>query len=489
MEAIIEEYRRLKLNYYLLLNKRWLEKGRVRALIGLLVWHYEEKAQEGKFDVIKVHTEALSQAIEIASSIKDNYKLKEQIEILKKEWIQRGQRSEYSWKGAPILKPPIQKIHGWERNSLNAISLFTGAMGLDLGFLAAGFNIRVANDIDPHSRDIVEENVPFIKFILKDINTVPPSELLKIASIPKGELDLLIGGPPCQPFSTAGKRRGLSDPRASPLQYFIKAIKELQPRAFVMEEVPGILSSRLKHVPINERGRRPLMPEEKPGSAFKVIMEMLESTGYNIIYGRLNAADFGAPQVRERIIFIGMREGDPSLPIPTHSGKGNLNKLPWNSFWEATLDLNEGNEGGEAFPLTPKTKGYMRYVPPGGNWRDLPPRLVEEAMGGAYFSGGGKVGFYRRLTWDEPSPTLVTTPSQKGTLFVHPILDRTLSIREYARLQGFPDDWTLYGTLSDKYRLIGNAVPTYLSYAVAMHVKLLLEGKVVEIKRGLDAYE
>ena len=260
---------------------------------------------------------------------------------------------------------------------------------------------------------------------------------------------------------------------------FVRAIKEIRPRAFVMEEVTGLRSARLKHVPIAERGARILRPEEKKGSDFKVVVDMLRSTGYKLVYDVLNAADFGSPQSRNRIIFIGLREGLPKLPDKTHSNRLQTHLdgralQPWNTFWECTADLQATEM--EFTELSPKRKKYMLFVPPGGHWRHLPKEAIKEAMGGAYRSGGGKMGYFRRLTWVEPSPTVVTSPVQKGTMFCHPEAPRPLSIEEYKRIQGFPDDWAIVGNTSTKYRLIGGAVPVHLSYAIATKVAELLGG-------------
>ncbi len=482
----LEEYRPLKLKYFQILKKRSLGKGKLRSLVGLFTWYLETETYSGAGDLLTAHISAFSDALAQASLLNSEAEVSEKLESLKAEWLHHKKREFSCRPSTPLIEPPIKEIWSWKHNGFNVVSLFSGAMGLDIGFMAAGFDIRVANDIDPKSKETIELNVPQISFIFKDINTVSTDELLATASLKKGEVDVLIGGPPCQPFSPAGKRLGLSDPRASPLKYFVRAIKELKPKVFVMEEVPGILSSRLRHLPISERSKRELTEEEKPGSAFKVILEMLASTGYKFTYGRLNAADFGSPQLRERIIFIGLRDGKPTLPEITHSDSSIPGTLPWNTFWEATLDITGCVS--DSAQLSPKTLEYMKHVPPGGNWRELPPEHLRSAMGGAYIAGGGKVGFYRRLSWDEPSPTLVTSPIQKGTLLVHPELNRPLTVKEYARLQGFPDDWKIAGSVMDKYRLIGNAVPVHLSYAIALHVRGLLEGKVLIPKRGIFSY-
>jgi len=364
------------------------------------------------------------------------------------------------------------------RDELTVVSLFTGAYGLDLGFELAGFRVAVALDISEDSYRNLKANRPKIPFLLGDIKRFSTEDILKEAGLRPGEVDVVTGGPPCQPFSPAGKRQSLNDPRAAPLMDFIRVVKEARPKVFVMEEVPGILSARVKHVPIKERGKRPLTPEEKPGSAWRVVIGELEKTDYRIAWKVLNAADYGAPQLRERVIVIGVRpdlKRDPVFPEPTHSRRptGLFKRLqPWLTLAEALAGIRD-HVG--FTPLPPKYAKFMRYVPPGGNWRQIPDELKPEAMNGAYDAGGGRMGFYRRLTWFEPSPTLVTSPAMKATMMVHPWEDRPLSVREYLRIQGFPDDWKVIVPVQNAYRLFGEAVPVPLAAVIAraVHDKIL----------------
>jgi len=360
---------------------------------------------------------------------------------------------------------------------LTVISLFTGSYGLDLGFEYAGFRVAVALDNDPVSREILSSNRPAVPFILEDIARVPTKEILAEAGLGRGEVDVLTGGPPCQPFSTAGRRKGLGDPRASPLREFIRVINEAQPKAFVMEEVTGLLNARLRHVPIRERNRE-LLPEELPGSLWRVVLEELGKTGYRIVWGVLNAADFGAPQVRERVFVIGVRRDlgvRPRLPLPVYT-KPSTHTLFSTKPWRCLLDGLAGVEPGDYIDLPPKYKKYIKYVPPGGNWRQIPRPLLPDAMNGAFTAGGGRMGFYRRLSWFEPSPTLVTSPVMKGSMLVHPTEDRPLSVNEYKVIQGFPQDWVVPGPLGVKYRKIGEAVPPLLSYSIALALRGVLAG-------------
>ena len=380
-----------------------------------------------------------------------------------------------------------------------SISLFTGAYGLDLGFEQAGFEVTLGLDISSASYENFHANRPGKPFITEDINKISIQDILKEAGLKPGEVDVLTGGPPCQPFSTAGKRLALNDPRASALMRYIDAINEMKPKVFVMEEVPGLLSARIKHVPLKERGKRPLTPEEKPGSVWRVVLEELRKTGYIIKWKKLNAADYGTPQIRERIIVIGVRpdiarkkritEATPLHPTPTHTGYARRPKQqkatkskekpldewvsptklrPWVTLAEAIADIK--THDGMA-SLGPKYTKYVKYVPPGGNWRQIPDELKPAAMNGSLYSGGGRTSTYRRLSWYYPSPTLLTSPTMKATMRIHPLEDRPLSVREYLRIQGFPDDWKVVLPISHAYRHFGEAVPVPLARAVALKVR------------------
>jgi len=475
----MEDYLDLKIKYFRFLNRRPVPKGEKRAYIGLRTFHLESMGQSS--DPFENHVQAFNKAlIELERLLKEpkiafQESLKRELLIWRKRKVVKANFDGYRV-SSPIVQPPISRTKEGPCDGYSLVSLFSGAFGLDLGFIAAGYKLKFANDIDELSYLTAKENLNGVPFILRDFDSVSSEEVLDISGLSVGEVDVLLGGPPCQPFSTAGKRAGFNDPRSSPLKGFIRAIKDLRPRIFVMEEVPGLKSSRLVHVPINERKNRDLTPDEEAGSAFNEVLRMLQTTGYQFVYGKLNAADYGAPQVRERLIFIGARDFLPSLPEPTNdlipgAGLFSISLRPWTTFWEATADLKE--DGGYV-NYSDTVKRYMGLVPPGGHWRQLPENILPQAMGGAYNSGGGKMGFFRRLSLDEPSPTLVTSPTQKGTIFGHPVLLRPLGINEYKRLQGFPDDWFIPGSLRDKYKLIGNAVSVHFSFVLANHLKLLM---------------
>jgi DNA (cytosine-5)-methyltransferase 1 len=367
-----------------------------------------------------------------------------------------------------------------------SISLFTGAYGLDLGMEQAGFHTVSVVEKDRDAVKTIAINRPFLQesAIPREIQNVSSQELLEEGgmvlnlgrALQPGEVDLVTGGPPCQPFSTAGKRGSVMDPRGSLFMDFIRIVKEVQPRFFLMENVKGLLSAPLRHRPINQRGKDypPLEPDEMPGSALKVVLSEMKNIGYNVVYNLLEAADYGVPQNRERVIFIGSRDGEtPTFPIPKYCKDGKI--LPkWLTLEDAITDLVDTEREFMAYPES-RLK-YLRLLEAGQNWKYLPEELKQEAMGGAYNSGGGKVGFYRRLSWDKPSPTITTSPHQKATDMCHPVELRCLTVRESARVQTFPDDWIFYGSVSSKYKQIGNAVPVLLAKEMGIYLFNLIHG-------------
>ncbi|MBS4032634.1 MAG: DNA cytosine methyltransferase [Clostridiales bacterium] len=348
------------------------------------------------------------------------------------------------------------------------ISLFSGAMGLDLGLEAAGLDIKIMQDIDQWCVKTMEANkYRCVHGDIKQLITEDPkcNFLLKPAGLYPGEAFAVVGGPPCQPFSTAGNRLGTNDPRGSLFMDFYNVIKVVKPRFFVMENVKGLLSSAIRHIPLKDRNNSTLAPDEMPGSVFNIIKETFNSLGYKLVYGILDAAHYGVPQFRERLVIIGSRDQeDIFLPMPTHYQLHQDPSYRWCTLRDAIGDLED--DPGPVATFSADRLKLLKMVPMGGNWRNLPPELISQAMGGAYKSGGGKVGFYRRLDYEQPCPTLVTSPVQKATMLCHPTKDRPLSVREYARIQQFPDNWEFVGKVTDCYRQIGNAVPIGLGKAV-----------------------
>ena len=357
------------------------------------------------------------------------------------------------------------------------LSFFSGAMGLDIGLEQAGFETLLACEVDRASRKTILRNKPKIALI-NDIQDCSAGEIRAAAGLNNNdEIDLIVGGPPCQSFSTAGKRQGFEDDRGNVLLTFLDRIISLRPKFAIIENVRGILSAPLKHRPHNQRGsNQPLLEDEQSGGALMHILNILRHAGYGVSFNLYNAANFGSPQKRERVIVICSRNGD-RLPylVPTHSENGEYGLPKWRTFREAVHGLPEKGHHHLEFPE--KRLKYYRLLQAGQYWRHLPKNMQQEALGASYFSGGGKTGFLRRLAWDEPSPTLVTHPAMPATDLAHPTEDRPLSIEEYKRIQEFPEEWIIEGSLIEQYRQVGNAVPIRLGKAVGKLLLAYMRGK------------
>lgn len=352
------------------------------------------------------------------------------------------------------------------------ISLFSGAMGLDLGLENAGLNIALSQDFDKWCCETIAANghVGLHGDIRALIDADPTCDfLLNPAKLNARDVFAVVGGPPCQSFSTAGKRLGVDDVRGTLYEQFIHVVRTINPRFFIMENVKGLAS-----MPASADSSRSLL---------SVIVEQFRALGFHTVHGVLDAVHYGAPQFRERLVIIGSRDNEPIfLPSPTHFHMHQNADMRWRTLGSAIADLQD--EPGLCAKFSPNIAKYLGMVPEGGNWRSLPQHCVEEAMGGAYESGGGKVGFYRRLAFWEPSPTLVTSPIQKATLLCHPRQARPLSVKEYARIQGFPDSWQFSGSAAESYRQIGNAVPLPLGTALGqMLMSVALGDSEVRVKR------
>lgn len=370
-----------------------------------------------------------------------------------------------------------------KNNNNSVVSLFSGALGLDIGLENAGFNVRsivecnqLAAETARRNLERLNKNVCIIQEkITKDNLTDTCNRILSETGLKKGEISILSGAPPCQPFSTAGKRQSIMDARGNGFDLFFSTVQILRPEYFVIENVKGILSAAKKHRPLNQRGpgHPPLKPEEEYGSAFIDILDtatkLCEKEGYCISWGVLNAADFGGPQVRERLIMLGSRDGQYLWPNTTHSKEGDNNQSKWASLREAIYDLKESNPVNQSF--NDSVKKYLKKIPAGGNWRNLPEEIQKEAIGGAYNSWGGRSGFLRRLSWGKPSPTITQSPSSKATMLCHPTKLRPLSVKECAAIQQFPRDWVFVGGVSEQYKQIGNATPIALAEAVGNEIR------------------
>ena len=316
----------------------------------------------------------------------------------------------------------------------------------------------------------------------------------------------MVGGPPCQSFSPGGKRAALNDPRGNLIYEYFRLISEIRPRYFVMENVANLITAALNHRPIKDRpgkhwnlraysngkplaedGVAPLAEDELSGSAIRQILRDVQSLRYQVTFGVLDAADLGAPQHRLRFVMFGARDGlPPSLPKATH-GDSVLGLQPFQTVRDAIWELRQ-NPGPHS-SYTEDMAAYFALIPPGGTWRNLPLELQKKGLGRAFESGGGKTGFFRRLDYDGQSPTVTTKPNRKGSAMCHPEFVRPISVRECARLQGFPDDWIIEGPMNQQYQQIGNAVPTYLGKAVGDQFYPLLQTAAEEVVVAVPCLE
>ena len=313
------------------------------------------------------------------------------------------------------------------------IELFAGAGGLALGLEMAGFKSILLNEKEKVACNTLKTNRPNWNVVNDDICNVDFSPY-------KNKVDLLTGGFPCQPFSYAGKKLGLNDIRGTLVFQMIRAINEIQPKVFLAENVKGLKT-------------------DDNGKTLASIISFIEESGYTIIENHIyKTMMYKVPQKRERLILIGVRNDLVSKF-----------KFERPSYYYRILTVRDALYKGELYdtdvPLSigqkyPKRKEeIMNFVPEGGYWRDLPLDLQKEYMKGSFGLAGGKTGMARRLSFDEPSLTLTCSPAQKQTERCHPIENRPLTTREYARIQTFPDDWDFKGSANQIYKQIGNAVP------------------------------
>ncbi|HVU73084.1 MAG TPA: DNA cytosine methyltransferase [Mycobacteriales bacterium] len=364
------------------------------------------------------------------------------------------------------------------------VSLFSGAGGLDLGLEMVGWTPLVQIECDDAAVATLELGARHrqrktsgsvqTRVIAAPIENVDPVELRKSLKLRKGALPLLAGGPPCQPFTTHGLRRALNDRRASAVwPTYLDYVDALAPQALLIENVDGLLSAALQHRRLLDRGREsePMKWEERKGSFLHWLVTELTQRGYTVSWGVAEAADYGVAQMRQRAVLIGVRESSPCyLPPATHGGPGQP------AFRTLRDALTGIRELGPVQPLSERKRAVYALVPPGGNWRDLPPAVQEETMGGAYYAEGGKSGWWRRLAWDRPAPTILGMPDHSSTALVHPDEVRCLSVNECAAVQSFPAETPFGGTPRAQYQQIGNAVPPLLGAALGRQISAFLDG-------------
>ena len=355
-------------------------------------------------------------------------------------------------------------------------------MGLDIGLertrrfktLAAVESVPTFCETIRVNRDSGHTHLKSMRVYEGDISLLDPEKVMADLKIEPGELDLLTGGPPCQAFSTSGRRASVEDPRGTLLWQFLRFVDVFQPKFFLMENVRGLMSASLKHRLIANRpenGGPPLEPTEEPGSVVDSFLADLHGD-YRLDIFEVNAANYGAPQIRERVLFIGNRLNHlVEFPAPSH-GQGvpapdqanlfgpEVAEKPFSTLKEALDGLYDPHP--IILDFSPRKKKYLEMVPPGSNWRSLPVEVAQESMGKAFSAKGGRSGWWRRLTWDLPCPTVVTMPNHASTSLCHPTETRALTLRECARIQEFPDDWKFCGTPVEQYIQVGNAVPVRL---------------------------
>lgn len=338
-----------------------------------------------------------------------------------------------------------------------ALSFFSGGMGLDIGMENVGIHSLLACEINKEARATIVTNNHDIGLI-GDIWECTPEKIRTYAKIPQNrKIDIIFGGPPCQAFSTAGNRKGFEDARGNVFIRYLEIIGEMKPTYAVIENVRGLQTTEA--ILDDTDG------EAVKGGVLHHVIEQLESFGYAVSFELYNSANFGAPQKRERFVIIA-KLGNKKVPYlkPTNSENGEFGLPTWNKLYDAIGDI-QGKK--MTYINIPSSRiDWYKKIPEGGNWRSLSEEEQKLAMGKKYFMGGGKTGFFRRVAFDQPSPTLVTVPTMPATDLIHPKELRPLSVEEYARIQGFPDNWKFRGKVMDKYRQIGNAVPIKLGEAI-----------------------
>jgi DNA (cytosine-5)-methyltransferase 1 len=342
----------------------------------------------------------------------------------------------------------------------NVLELFAGAGGLAIGLEQAGLKCIALNEIDHWAAETLRVNRPNWNVMEGDIRNISFKNL-------KGKIDVVTGGFPCQAFSYAGKRLGFEDARGTLFYEFARIVKEVQPSICIGENVRGLLS-------------------HEKGATLKGMISILDELGYRVLEPKvLKAIFFKVPQKRERLIIVGIRKDiDVNFDYPKPSK--NIYNLKQALKKGELFDCDVPTSPGTCYPDSKKR--ILDLIPPGGYWRDLPLDLQKEYMQKSFYLGGGKTGMARRISWDEPSLTLTCSPAQKQTERCHPDETRPFTVREYARIQTFPDDWKFAGPISSQYRQIGNAVPVNLAKEIGTSiVKFLNEVDFIQNAREKKA--
>lgn len=324
-----------------------------------------------------------------------------------------------------------------------SIELFAGAGGLAIGLEEAGLKCLALNEIDKWAAETLRHNRPDWNVIEDDVRNVSFKKY-------KHKVDLVTGGFPCQAFSYAGKKLGLNDARGTLFYEFARIVQETRPAICIGENVRGLLT-------------------HDGGKTVEGMKSILNEIGYHVLPPRvLKAIFYKVPQKRERLLIVGIRKDlDSTLfefPKPFQKIYNLKDALKKGELYNTDVPKSLG----QSYPKSKKE--ILDLVPQGGYWRDLPLPLQKSYMGGSFYLGGGKTGMARRMSWKEPSLTLTCSPAQKQTERCHPDDTRPFTVREYARIQTFPDEWTFAGSVSQQYKQIGNAVPVNMAKEVGYSI-------------------
>lgn len=329
------------------------------------------------------------------------------------------------------------------KKSYHSIELFAGAGGLAIGLEQAGIECLALNEIDHWAASTLRKNRPDWNVIEDDIKNVSFKKL-------KNKVDIVTGGFPCQAFSYAGKKLGMQDARGTLFYEFARVVQETEPKICIGENVRGLL---------NHDG----------GKTVEGMISILDEIGYTVLPPRiLKAIFYNVPQKRERLLIVGIRKdleaSEFEFPKPYKKVYTLKDALKKGELYNSDVPTSPGQ-------LYPKTKKeVLTLVPQGGYWRDLPVSIQKSYMGKSFYLGGGKTGMARRISWNEPSLTLTCSPAQKQTERCHPEETRPFAVREYARIQTFPDDWIFEGSVTQQYKQIGNAVPVNLAKEIGFSI-------------------
>ena len=327
---------------------------------------------------------------------------------------------------------------------MTSIELFAGAGGLALGLERAGFEHIALIEIDKDAADTLKLNRPNWNVIHEDIAKISPLNLENYFDIERGALDLLSGGAPCQSFSYAGKRLGLEDARGTLFYHYAIFLENLSPKVFLFENVRGLIS-------------------HNGGRTYQTMLDIFAECGYVIQKAVLNAWDYGNAQKRERLITIGIRKD--------LADKINIQFPKPHDYKPVLRDVLKNVPASVGAEYSSHKKSLFEMIPQGGYWRNLPEDLAKDYMKSCWNMGGGRTGILRRMSLDEPSLAVLTSPTQKQTERCHPLEARPFTVRENARIQSFPDDWKFFGSMYSQYRQVGNAVPVNLAFDIAVEIR------------------